>query len=64
MLIPVISDILVDPSLKIDQFHKGHHFFMTSDKVVYRIESKSNQKVPAPSESKVESKTNRFDSPG
>jgi hypothetical protein len=37
--LPVIKDILVDPSLKIGQFHNGNNIFAWADKVSYRIES-------------------------
>jgi hypothetical protein len=61
----------VDPSSKIGQFHNGNNIFVWADKVSNRIlngiESISNQNrnrmVSGPSQSKIESKPIRSDSP-
>ncbi len=37
--LPVIWDILVDPSSKIGLFHNDNNLFVWADKVSYRIES-------------------------
>ncbi len=39
LILPVISDIVVDHILKIHQFPNGNNFFLTADRIFYRIKT-------------------------